>query len=49
MVAQTVNEIILDVLKNTYRDGIFTKTVPFGPTTDTEIVVGAIHKTKLWV
>lgn len=44
MVAETVPEIVLIVLKNTYRDGIFTKTIPFGPTTDTEAVVGAVHK-----
>ncbi len=36
--------IPLDVLKNTFRDGIFTNTFPFTVNSDTEVDVGVIHK-----
>lgn len=36
--------LTLLVLKNTFRDGIFTLTVPFTVDSDTEVPVGAIHK-----
>jgi hypothetical protein len=42
MVVPTVIE--LEILKNTYRDGIFTQTVPLVVDSDTEIIVGAVHK-----
>lgn len=42
MVVPTVIELVR--LKNTFRDGIFTKTVPLVVDDDAEIIVGAVHK-----
>lgn len=36
--------ISLDIFKNQHRAGIFTKTIPLTVDSDTEILVGAIHK-----
>lgn len=38
------NVLELAVLNNTYRDGVFTSTVPLTVDNDAEIIVGAVHK-----
>lgn len=42
MVVPIVIELVR--LKNIFRDGIFTKTIPLDVNDDSEIIVGAVHK-----